>query len=193
MRKRGDKIVVPVQNIEPLPGITRNELDYLFSITYEELRRLAAVVKSNDPAATLNPTALVHEAWIKLAASPRFNSASPLHFKRIAARAMRQLLVESARRRQSQKRGGNGGVLFVAFDDARGLPPTQDDGILRIDTALQELARINPRQALMVESRFFGGLELSETAELLDVSEATVLRDWRVVKAWLSHQLSAGA
>jgi len=193
MRKRGDKIVVPVQNIEPLPGITRNELDYLFSITYEELRRLAAVVKSNDPAATLNPTALVHEAWIKLAASPRFNSASPLHFKRIAARAMRQLLVESARRRQSQKRGGNGGVLFVAFDDARGLPPTQDDGILRIDTALQELARINPRQALMVESRFFGGLELSETAELLDVSEATVLRDWRVVKAWLSHQLSTGA
>jgi RNA polymerase sigma factor (TIGR02999 family) len=192
MRKRGDKTVIPVQNIEPLPGLTRTELDDLFSIAYEELRRLAAVVKSGDPAATLNPTALVHEAWIKLAASPRFHSASPLHFKRIAARAMRQLLVESARRRQSQKRGGDGSVLFVAFDETRGRTSAHDDDILRIDTALEELARINPRQALMVESRFFGGLELSETAELLEVSEATVLRDWRVVKAWLSHQLSAG-
>src|ERR1700733_296284 len=119
MRKRGDKTVIPVQNIEPLPGLTQTELDYLFSITYEELRRLAAVVKSGDPAATLNPTALVHEAWIKLADAPRFNSASPLHFKRIAARAMRQLLVESARRRQSQKRGGDGNAIFVVFDETR--------------------------------------------------------------------------
>jgi RNA polymerase sigma factor (TIGR02999 family) len=193
MRKRGDKTVIPVQNTELLPGdLTQTELDYLFSITYEELRRLAAVVKSGDPAATLNPTALVHEAWIKLAASPRFNSASPLHFKRIAARAMRQLLVESARRRKSQKRGGDGTAIFVLFDDAGDIPPSRDDDILRIDTALQELARVNPRQALMVESRFFGGLEVSETAQLLDVSEATILRDWRVVKAWLARELSAG-
>jgi RNA polymerase sigma factor (TIGR02999 family) len=192
MRKRGESTVIPIQNLEPLPGLSQSELDYLFSATYEELRRLAAIVKSGDPATTLNPTALVHEAWIKLAASPRFHSASPLHFKRIAARAMRQLLVESARRRQSQKRGGDGNAMFVVFDETADIPASQDKDILRIDTALRELARINPRQALMVESRFFGGLEISETAELLDVSEATILRDWRVVKAWLAREISAG-
>lgn len=192
MRKRGDRTAIPLPNIEPLPGLTQTELDYLFSTTYEELRRLAAIVKTGDPAATLNPTALVHEAWIKLAASPRFNSASPLHFKRIAARAMRQLLVESARRRQSQKRGGDGRAMFVVFDETVGIPASRDEDILRIDSALKELARLNPRQALMVESRFFGGLEVSETAELLDVSEATILRDWRVVKAWLARELSTG-
>jgi len=164
-------------------------LDYLFSITYEELRHLAAVLKSSDPAATLNPTALVHETWIKLAASPRLNATSRLHFKRIAPRAMRQLLVESARRRQSQKRGGDGNIIFVVFDEIAGIPASRDDDILRIDTALQEPARLNPRQALMVESRFFGGLDVSETAELLEVSEATILRDWRVVKAWLASEL----
>src|SRR5882724_2001398 len=106
MRKRGAKTVIATQNSENLPGLDRAELDYLFSVTYEELRRLAASVRKGDPAATLNPTALVHEAWLKLAGSPRFGSTSQLHFKRIAARAMRQLLVESARRRQSRKRGG---------------------------------------------------------------------------------------
>jgi RNA polymerase sigma factor (TIGR02999 family) len=192
MRKRGEKTVIPVQNIEPSPGLTQTELDHLFSLAYEELRRLAAFVKTGDPAATLNPTALVHEAWLKLAASPRFNSASPLHFKRIAVRAMRQLLVESARRRQSQKRGGDGKAIFVVFDEAACIPASCANDVLRIDSALQELARVNPRQALMVESRFFGGLEVSETAELLDVSEATILRDWRVVKAWLANELRAG-
>ncbi len=193
MRKRGDRTVNPVQNTELLPGVSQTELDYLFSLTYEELRRLATVVKGADPAATLNPTALVHEAWIKLAASPRFNATSPLHFKRIAARAMRQLLVESARRRQSKKRGGAGDVILLVFDEGTDIPSFRDDEILRIDTALQDLARINPRQALMVESRFFGGLEVSETAELLAVSEATILRDWRVVKAWLTRELSTGS
>jgi RNA polymerase sigma factor (TIGR02999 family) len=112
-----------------------------------------------------------------------------LHFKRIAARAMRQLLVESARRRHSQKRGGDGQSAFVAFEDAVGLPASSASELLRIDSALDELARLNPRQALMVESRFFGGLEVSETAELLEVSEATILRDWRAVKAWLASEL----
>jgi len=152
----------------------------------------ALPMKSSDPVATLNPTALVHEAWMKLAASPHFHSASPLHFKRIAARAMRQLLVESARRRNSQKRGGDGNAILVVFDETVDIPASREDGILRIEAALQELERVNPRQALMVESRFFGGLEVSETAELLEVSEATILRDWRVVKAWLARELSAG-
>ncbi len=95
----------------------RSALDHLFSVTYEELRRLASSVKRNDPGATLNPTALVNEAWVKLANSPHFASTSRLHFKRIAARAMRQVLIEAARRRNADKRGGDEGVVFVAFDE----------------------------------------------------------------------------
>ncbi|HEX4773302.1 MAG TPA: ECF-type sigma factor [Bryobacteraceae bacterium] len=178
-----------MQDNEAVSGISRAELDYLFSLTYEELRRLAASVKSSDPAATLNPTTLVHEAWLKLAKSPGFVSTSQLHFKRIAARAMRQLLVESARRRQSQKRGGESETPFAVFDQAEGLPVCYDEDVIRLDSALMELARLSPRQAQTVESRFFGGLEANETAELLAVSEATVLRDWRVAKAWLAREL----
>ena len=164
----------------------RRALDDLFSAAYEELRRLAATVKRNDPAATLSPTALVNEAWLKLADSPAVARTSPLHFKRIAARAMRQVLVESARRRNADKRGG--GAAVVTFDDAMSNITTADD-VLGLDAALEALALIEPRQALMVESRFFGGLDVAETAELLGVSEATVLRDWRAAKAWLSREL----
>jgi RNA polymerase sigma factor (TIGR02999 family) len=192
MRKRGEKTITPAQNIELAPGLDRRELDYLFSVTYEELRRLAASVKRSDPAATLNPTALVHEAWVKLANSPAFVSTSRLHFKRIAARAMRQLLVESARRRHSQKRGG-GPSVFVTFDEALGRRASCEQDVLRLDVALEELARLNPRHAVLVESRFFGGLDVRETAELLAISEATVLRDWRAAKAWLSHELRGEA
>lgn len=188
MRKRGPESVTLHPDCEPPPGLTRAQLDYLFSVTYEQLRRLAAAVKSGDPNATLNPTALVHEAWLKLANSPRFACDSQLHFKRIAARAMRQLLVESARRRHSQKRGG-GQTIAVLFAEAEGLPISYDEDVLRLDSALEELERLNPRHARMVEIRFFGGLEVAETAELLAVSEATILRDWRVAKAWLAHEL----
>jgi RNA polymerase sigma factor (TIGR02999 family) len=188
MRKRGPKSVMPQFASDLVPGLTRTQLDDLFSLTYEELRRLAAAVKSSDPSATLNPTALVHEAWLKLANSPRFACDSQLHFKRIAARAMRQLLVESARRRQSHKRGG-GQTASVLFAEAEGLPVSYDEDVIRLDSALEDLARLNPRHALMVESRFFGGMEVAETARLLDVSEATILRDWRAAKAWLAHAL----
>jgi RNA polymerase sigma factor (TIGR02999 family) len=164
----------------------RRALDDLFSAAYEELRRLAASVRRNDPAATLSPTALVNEAWLKLADSPAVADTSPLHFKRIAARAMRQVLVEAARRRTADKRGG--GAAIVTFDDAIGSVTTADD-VLGLDAALEALAKLEPRQALMVESRFFGGLDVAETAQLLDVSEATVLRDWRAAKAWLSRAL----
>jgi RNA polymerase sigma factor (TIGR02999 family) len=191
MRKRGDKTVIPSIRIEILPGLDRSELDFLFSATYEELRRLASSVKRDDASSTLNPTALVHEAWMKLAASPRIAATSRVHFKRVAARAMRQLLIEAARRRTSQKRGGEDAV-FVSFDEALEQPASCEEEILRLDAALDELARVNPRHAIMVESRFFGGLDVRETAELLDISEATVLRDWRVVKAWLANQLRQG-
>jgi len=191
MRKREGKTVTPTGNTEPVAGLERAELDDLFSVTYEELRRLAASVKSHDPGTTLNPTALVHEAWLKLASSPAFVSTSRLHFKRIAARAMRQLLVESARRRSSQKRGG-ASHTFVTFDEALGQPASCEEDVLKLEAAMEELARLNPRHAVMVESRFFGGMDVSETAELLSVSEATILRDWRVAKAWLAHELREG-
>jgi RNA polymerase sigma factor (TIGR02999 family) len=103
---------------------------------------------------------------------------------------MRQLLVESARRRSSKKRGG--AESLVTFDEALGQPTSCDQDILKLDVALEELARLNPRHAVMVESRFFGGLDVIETAELLAVSEATILRDWRAAKAWLAHELRQG-
>jgi DNA-directed RNA polymerase specialized sigma24 family protein len=153
---------------EGLPSVVdRAALDDLFSLTYEELRRLASSVRRNDRNASLSPTALVNEAWLKLAASPGFRSASPLHFKR----------------------GGNGDVCMVTFDEALDQVVATSRDLLALDTALDSLAQINPRQAVMIESRYFGGLEVAETAALLGVSEATILRDWRVAKAWLAEQI----
>jgi RNA polymerase sigma factor (TIGR02999 family) len=162
-------------------------LDELFSATYEELRRLASSVRGNDPSETLNPTALVNEAYVKLAASLRLQPQSRLHFKRIAARAMRQVLVEAARRRQAEKRGG--GVALVTFDDSVEPAAGTSEAVLALDGALDDLARMNPRQAMMVEYRFFGGLDLAETAQVLEVSESTILRDWRSARAWLGSEL----
>jgi RNA polymerase sigma factor (TIGR02999 family) len=190
---------MPLRNSLRTPGFGRRELDQttserqaldqLFSLAYEELRRLASSVKRGDPSSTLSATALVNEAWLKLAKQPGIAAASRLHFKRIAARAMRQLLVEAARRRNAHKRGGDGEVIFVSFDDSLdGAVPPQEN-MLALDTALTELARLEPRQALIVESRFFGGLEASEISSLIGVSEATILRDWRAAKAWLGQSL----
>jgi RNA polymerase sigma factor (TIGR02999 family) len=167
----------------------RQALDQLFSLAYEELRRLASSVKRGDPSSTLSATALVNEAWLKLAKQPGIAATSRLHFKRIAARAMRQLLVEAARRRNAHKRGGDGEAIFVSFDDSLDGAVTPQENMLALDTALTELARLEPRQALIVESRFFGGLEVSEISGLIGVSEATILRDWRAAKAWLGQSL----
>ena len=190
MSFRNNRLAKGFQPAEP--GRTpeeRRALDQLFSVTYEELRRLASSVRRSDPGATLSPTTMVNEAWVKLAKSPQFASTSRLHFKRIAARAMRQVLVEAARRRNASKRGGGEGVTVVVFDDSRGQTTSCGQDLLALDTALDELARIQPRQAMMVESRFFGGLDVTETAALLEVSEATILRDWRAAKAWLAQEL----
>jgi RNA polymerase sigma factor (TIGR02999 family) len=167
----------------------RQALDQLFSLAYEELRRLASSVKRGDPSNTLSATALVNEAWLKLAKQPGIAATSRLHFKRIAARAMRQLLVEAARRRNAHKRGGEGEAIFVSFDDSLDGAVAPQENMLALDTALTELARLEPRQALIVESRFFGGLEVSEISGLIGVSEATILRDWRAAKAWLGQSL----
>jgi RNA polymerase sigma factor (TIGR02999 family) len=167
----------------------RRALDELFSLTYEELRRLASCVRRGDPSATLTPTVLVNEAWLKLSNSPELGSASRLHFKRIAARAMRQLLIEAARRRHASKRGGEDEVTVITYDESMLPVTTCGNELLALDAALDELARLEPRQAMMVESRFFGGLDVTETAALLGVSEATILRDWRAAKAWLAQAL----
>ncbi len=171
---------------ENLGMADRDELNRVFSATYEELRRLARTVRRSSQDATLSPTALVNEAWLKLASSKQIAWESPLHFKRVAARAMRQLLIGAARRRGALKR--DGGALLVTF--AEDLPAlAKADDVLRLDAALEELARLSPRQASIVESRYFGGLEVAETAQVLGVSEATVARDWRMAKAWLSREL----
>ena len=170
---------------DSVPGDPR--LDELFSGAYEELRRLASLVKSDDPRATLSPTALVNEAFLKLAAAPRFKVFSKLHFRRIVARAMRQVLVEAARRRNAAKRGRD--VVFVTLDESMVEGVTSARDVLALDAALDTLEKMNPRQAEMVVCRFFGGLDVAETAAALDVSEATVQRDWRAVKAWLAREL----
>jgi RNA polymerase sigma factor (TIGR02999 family) len=170
---------------DSVPGDPR--LDELFSAAYEELRRLASLVKSDDPRATLSPTTLVNEAFLKLAAAPRFKVFSKLHFRRIVARAMRQVLVEAARRRNAAKRGRD--VVFVTLDESMVEGVTSARDVLALDAALDTLEKMNPRQAEMVVCRFFGGLDVAETAAALDVSEATVQRDWRAVKAWLAREL----
>jgi RNA polymerase sigma factor (TIGR02999 family) len=167
-------------------GSEKEALDHLFSVTYEELRRLASSMKRNDSSNTLNPTALVNEAWLKLAKSPPFETTSRLHFKRIAARAMRQVLIEAARRRNASKRGP---AAAMEIDIAAPEVPVGGDEMLALDEALQELERLEPRQAVLVESRFFGGLDVLETAQLLEISEATVHREWRAAKAWLKLRL----
>jgi RNA polymerase sigma factor (TIGR02999 family) len=166
----------------------RRDLDDIFSLVYEELRRLASFVRRNDRSLTLNSTALVHEAWLKLKDSPNLASTSVPHFKAVAAKAMRQVLVDAARRRNSQKRTP-GDIGSMPPESS---PPTFDVELLVLDTALDKLAELNARQARVVEYRFFGGLSVSETATMLHVSESVVERDWRAAKAWLGSTVAAG-
>lgn len=187
MRDRPDSPESSPSSNAPSSADDRRALDAVFSEAYEELRRLAARVRQGDPSATLSPTALVNEAWLKLADSPQVAHTSRLHFKRIAARAMRQVLIEAARRRQADKRGG--GLAFVTFEDSIGESVTAVDELLALDEALDRLSSLSPRQATLVEARFFGGLELKEAATLLDISEATAVRDWRSARAWLAVEL----
>lgn len=170
------------------PG--RHVIDDLFAHTYEELRRLAAKIKRHDGRATIDPTALVNEAWVKLAAGRGVSPASQLHFKRLAARAMRQVLVEAARRRLANKRGG--GALLVTLDESLLPADAGASDVLALDTALDTLASVSPRQATLIECRFFGGLDVAETAAVLAISEATVLRDWRAARAWLAAEIRRG-
>jgi RNA polymerase sigma factor (TIGR02999 family) len=156
-------------------------------MAYEELRRLASSVKRSHPNATANPSSLVNAAWLRLASSLKISPQSELHFRRIAAQAMRQILVEAARRRTAHKRGGNEPIL--SFDDALGVAVSCDREVLAVHAALEELAKCNPRQAEIIECRFFGGMEVLEVAETLGISAKTVDRDWRAAKAWLASRI----
>jgi RNA polymerase sigma factor (TIGR02999 family) len=167
----------------------RQALDDLFSRCYEELRRLASGMLRKEGVARLTPTTLVNEAWLKLAPYPDIANTSALHFRRIAARAMRQVLVDMARRRIAQVHGG--AFLHVTFDESVGFSGQNGDAreILALDAALDELGKMSPRQLSLVEARFFGGMNNAECAELLACSEATLLRDWRAARAWLRREV----
>ncbi|MEZ4458044.1 MAG: ECF-type sigma factor [Gemmatimonadales bacterium] len=170
--------------------LDRETLDHLYSAAYAELKRLAHAVRAGERSETLTTTSLVNDAWLKLARSPSFTVENGRHFKRIVVRAMRQLLVEAARRRSAAKRGGGAELVVTIRDDlAGGLEP--DAYVLALDSALGRFSELYPRQARAVEVRYFGGLDVAETAELLEVSRATVERDCRFAKAWLGAELKA--
>jgi RNA polymerase sigma factor (TIGR02999 family) len=163
----------------------RPALDDLFSMAYEELRRIAAAVPHSGPNLNISTSTLIHEAWLKLVNSSKLELHSKLHFMCVAAKAMRQIVVDLARRQGASKRA----ALFVTFDEALGVAVSHNRDVLALDAALEELARLNPRQAQGVELRFFGGLNATEIVAALGVSESTVDRDWRVARAWLEAEI----
>ena len=168
-------------------------LNDFFGIVYEELIHIASFVRKNESHQTINSTALVHEAWLKLRNSPPFVAKSLAQFKAIAANAMRQVLVDEARRRGARKRGGSGEAIFVPLDDAvLAAAASSDEDLLVLDADLKELERLNPRQAQVVVDRFFGGMSVAEAAEVLGVSESAVERDSRVARAWLASKARSG-
>jgi RNA polymerase sigma factor (TIGR02999 family) len=154
----------------------RQALDRHFAERYAELRRIAANLKRGESNVTINPTALVNEAWLRLSGAPELGTVPPAHFKATAARAMRRVLIDAARYRDAQKRAGGAGAIMVAFDDGLEVQAALTDDVLGLDAALDELARLEPRQARVVEGRYFGGLTIPELATLLDVSETTIER-----------------
>ncbi len=167
----------------------RAGLDELFDSARAELRQLGLRALRRNGAMGISATTLVHETWLKLAHSPAVASAQPLHFRRIVAQAMRHILIDLSRRRNAKGRGS--GRILVTFDDelhnvSKGYTGTE---ILALDEALNRLARIAPRQAQLVEGRFFGGLTWKESAESFGISEATVMREWRAARAWLAVEI----
>jgi len=166
----------------------KTALDQLMPLVYAELRRLAkSHMRRERPGHTIQTTALIHEAYLRLIEADQVRVENRRSFFGVAARLMRQVLVDLARERHSQKRGG--AARQVSFDEALVISKQPDEGLLALDEALQELARIDARKSQMVELRFFGGLSVAETAEALDVSVETIQRDWRLAKSWLLRRL----
>lgn len=164
-------------------------IEELLPLVYDELRRVAAVRLQGERAGhTLSATALVHEAYLKLVDQRNSNWKNRAHFFAIAARAMRRVLIDHANKRRAQKRGGGDAVVTLAEGDAA--IDLQDEELLNLDEALRTLEALDSRQAQIVQLRFFGGLRHEEIAEVLGVSLATVNRDWRSARAWLTTELS---
>ena len=166
-------------------------LDQLLPLVYNELRRVAQARLSQEPAGhTLQATALVHEAYVRLADLDRLTVNDRTHFFALAARLMRQILVDHARRKRSDKRGG--GATLVTLDGISAAAEAPAVDVIDLDRALDELTTFDERLARVVELKFFVGLTLEETAEALHVSHATVERDWATARAWLHRRLAAG-
>ncbi|HET9252058.1 MAG TPA: sigma-70 family RNA polymerase sigma factor [Candidatus Eisenbacteria bacterium] len=170
-------------------------LHALLPLVYEEMRRLAGGYLQNEsPGHTLQPTALAHEAYLRLLDQRHVSWQNRAHFMGLAAQAMRRILTDHARRRDAQKRGG--GAMHVAIDalaasGAEPATPADPMGVSAadLDAALERLAQLDERQARVVELRFFTGLSIEEAAEVLSVSPATVKRDWTLARAWLHREL----
>ena len=166
----------------------RQSVDSLLPVVYQELRRLAAsYIRRERPGQTLQPTALVHEAYLRLMKDKPGRWQNRAHFCAIAAHSMRQILIERARARGAQKRGG--ARHRVTLDDALVAGGERSIDLVALDEALERLAAFDPEQARLVELRFFGGLTVEETAEAMNISPATVKRHWTVACAWLAREL----
>ena len=165
-------------------------LDRLLPLVYDELRKIAAgYLRRERGDHTLQPTALVHEAYVRLI-DQRVQWESRAHFLGVAAQLMRRILVDYARGRNAEKRGGGFGL--IALDEAMLAPYERDVDVVALDDALQALSALDPQQSRVVELRFFGGLSIEESAEVLGVSPSTVSRDWAVAKTWLRREISRG-
>lgn len=165
-------------------------LDRLVPLVYDELRRMARRrVRRAAPGQTLQATALVHELFLRIVEADRLTLNSRTHFFALSARLMRQILVDRARRRRADKRGG--GATLIGLDEARPpATPAASVDVLALDEALDALSALDDRQCRVVELRFFAGLSIPEAADALGVSTATIEREWAMAKAWLHHRLS---
>lgn len=158
---------------------------------YGELRRLAATHFADERNShTLQPTALVNEAYLRLADEPALHVTSRAHFFRLASKVMRQILIDHARARDALKRGGAGDRFTLA--DSMLMPAGAPIDLLAIDEALLRLAALSPEKARLVELRFFGGLSIQEAADALDISRTQATREWRMARAWLADELGPG-
>jgi len=171
---------------------SRKALDKLLPLVYAELRRLAhSYLRHERPGHTLQTTALVHEAYLKLIDQRSVNWQNRAQFFALSAQAMRRILIDSARRHTSVKRGSGG--TKISLDEAATVSgETANESLLALDMALQELEKVDAEQSRIVELRYFGGLTIEETAEVLKTSPATVKREWTMARAWL-YQAMAGS
>jgi RNA polymerase sigma factor (TIGR02999 family) len=167
----------------------RDAMDQLIPLVYDELRRIAhRQLSSERTGHTLNTTALVHEAYVKLADLDRIEWKSRAHFFALAARIMRQILVNYAVSKRAQKRGG--GWMPVPLEDIVQMPDSHADELIALDDAMKRLEESSARSIRVVECRFFGGMNIDETAAALEISPATVKRDWELARAWLNRELA---